>query len=238
MRQSAAVMAKPASSAWSPISSGLVLWSDTGDEYDADFTYSSGVVVSQANDRSGAGNHLVQGTGANQPSRNGTQNSKKTVVFDGSNDDLHTSGNVNLGTAHTWQIACPPSSGSQDYILGTDLQFAIISKFDPGSGVKAFEVYTTLTARFTIGTGSETGWHVITVRRNGTAIDARLDGVAAGSGTLSANTSMNRPIYLAASTAGNNAAMSYGTLLVYNTNLSDADCAANEAGLKARWGTP
>ena len=232
-------MAKPASSAWSPISSGLVLWSDTGDEYDADFTYSSGVVVSQANDRSGAGNHLAQATAANQPNRNGTQNSRTTVVFDGSNHSLATSGSVNLGTAHTWIIACPPSSGSQDYLLYQTVaggqQHAIISKYNNG-GVKSYEWYASAGGRCTIGSGSETGWHVLTVRRNGTAIDTRIDGAASNTATLSVNSTANNPIILGASNLADNAAFSYGTLLIYNTNLSDADCATNEAGLKTRWG--
>lgn len=62
--------------------SGCKLWLDASDA--SSFTYSSGVVVSQWNDLSGEGNHVAQSTGAQQPSRNGTQNGLDTVAFDGS----------------------------------------------------------------------------------------------------------------------------------------------------------
>ena len=52
------------------------------------FTYSSSTVVSQWQDKSGLNRHFNQGTVANQPNRNGTQNGHTTVLFDGTNDSL------------------------------------------------------------------------------------------------------------------------------------------------------
>lgn len=64
----------------------LKLWVDADDA--ATFTYSSGTSVSQWNDKSGNGYHLVQSSSSAQPSRSGTLNGKSTVVFDGLNDAL------------------------------------------------------------------------------------------------------------------------------------------------------
>ena len=75
-----------------PVKGGLVMWLDAAD--DTTFSYSSGTVVSQWRDKSGLNNHVAQSTVANQPSRSSTKNSRKTVVFDGSNDNLFNSGNV------------------------------------------------------------------------------------------------------------------------------------------------
>ncbi len=75
-----------------PVKDGLNLWLDAAD--DTTFSYSSGTTVSQWRDKSGLNNHVAQSIVANQPSRNSTKNSRKTVVFDGSNDNLFNSGNV------------------------------------------------------------------------------------------------------------------------------------------------
>lgn len=66
--------------------SGLKLWVDAND-------FVSAGVISQWNDKSGLNNHLIQGTGAAQPSVVlNVQNSKPIVRFDGVNDffDLTT----------------------------------------------------------------------------------------------------------------------------------------------------
>lgn len=69
---------------------GLVLWLDADDA--TTFTFGVGTAVAQWNDKSGQGNHVSQGTAANQPIRTAAQlNGKPTVVFDGSNDVLSKS---------------------------------------------------------------------------------------------------------------------------------------------------
>ena len=72
-----------------PVKAGLTFWLDASD--DTTFSYSSGTVVSQWRDKSGNDFHTSQGTVANQPSRSTTQNSRKTVNFDGTNDFLSVS---------------------------------------------------------------------------------------------------------------------------------------------------
>jgi len=75
-----------------PVKNGLLVWLDAAD--DTTFSYSSGTVVSQWRDKSGLNNHVSQATVANQPSRSTIKNSRKTLVFDGSNDTLFNAGNV------------------------------------------------------------------------------------------------------------------------------------------------
>jgi hypothetical protein len=58
---------------------GYSLWLDGDDA--TTFTYSSGVVVSQWNDKSASARNFTQATVANQPSRNATQNGKSGLTF-------------------------------------------------------------------------------------------------------------------------------------------------------------
>jgi hypothetical protein len=69
----------------SPVT-GSKLWLDASDA--STFSYSSGTLVSQWNDKSSNSYAFTQGTVGSQPSRSGTQNTLSTLVFDGSNDLL------------------------------------------------------------------------------------------------------------------------------------------------------
>ena len=89
--------------------SNLYLWLDADDA--STFTYSSGSVISQWNDKSGNGYHAYQATVANQPSR--VSSPSIGVDFDGSNDVLSTTASFN-GSAFT--------------------QFNVVRDFDPPSG--------------------------------------------------------------------------------------------------------
>ncbi len=91
--------------------SGLVFWFDASDA--STFTYSSGVVVSQWNDKSGGGRNATQAATGSQPSRSGTINSLASVVFDGSNDFM-TTGTYALAASHTtFVVARNTATGTQ-----------------------------------------------------------------------------------------------------------------------------
>jgi hypothetical protein len=79
----------------SPVA-GYHLWLDAANA--GSFTYSSGTVVSQWTDRSANAFTFTTAATSNQPSRNGTQNSKSTVVFDGYDDYLKST-----AAASTWK---------------------------------------------------------------------------------------------------------------------------------------
>jgi hypothetical protein len=74
---------------------GLAWWLDAGDQSTVSV---SGTAVSQWNDKSGNGRNAVQSTGNNQPSYANSQNGRKVITFDGSNDRLATSAAFSLGT--------------------------------------------------------------------------------------------------------------------------------------------
>ena len=95
-----------------PVKNGLVMWLDSAD--DTTFSYSSGTVVSQWRDKSGLNNHVAQSTVANQPSRSSTLNSRKIIVFDGSNDSLSSANSLDLSTTHTIFAIASQSVGSSD----------------------------------------------------------------------------------------------------------------------------
>lgn len=89
---------------------GLTAWYDASDA--TSFTFSSGSVVSQWNDKSGNGLHLTQATVGNQPARTGTQNGRATVVY-GEDDQLnHTPstpiGSAGLTVAQVWKKTGAP----------------------------------------------------------------------------------------------------------------------------------
>jgi hypothetical protein len=89
--------------------SNLYLWLDADDA--STFTYSSGTVISQWNDKSGNGYHATQATVSKQPSR--VTSPSIGVDFDGSNDVLSTTATYN-GAAFT--------------------QFSVVRNFDSAPG--------------------------------------------------------------------------------------------------------
>jgi hypothetical protein len=80
----------------SPVS-GYHVWLDAADA--STFTYSSGTVVSRWTDKSPNGYQFEPATSSMAPSRSGTQNSKSTVVFDGTDDGLAA-----VGSTSNWKF--------------------------------------------------------------------------------------------------------------------------------------
>jgi hypothetical protein len=95
-----------------PVKNGLALWLDAAD--DTTFSYSSGNIVSQWRDKSGNNSHVSQATSANQPSRSTTQNSRKILTFDGTNDSLSTSISLDLSVTHTIFAIASQTTGTED----------------------------------------------------------------------------------------------------------------------------
>jgi len=95
-----------------PVKNGLALWLDAAD--DSTFSYSSGTSVSQWRDKSGNNSHVSQATSANQPSRSATQNSRKILTFDGTNDSLSTSISLDLSVTHTIFAIASQTTGTSD----------------------------------------------------------------------------------------------------------------------------
>lgn len=112
-----------ASATWTPASvSGLRLWLDPSDA--ASITQSGGL-VSQINDKSGNGFHMVQATGPAQPTT-GTRtiNGLNVLDFDGATDEMNATGSTVANT-----IMGASSAGTVLYVMALDA--------DPSAGAGA-----------------------------------------------------------------------------------------------------
>ena len=100
------------------VKDGLILWLDSSD--DSSFSYSSGTLVSQWRDKSGLNNHANQSTAANQPTRNSSTNSRKTVTFDGTNDFLDGTSTLALANGYTaFTIVKSSATGERDILTSS-----------------------------------------------------------------------------------------------------------------------
>jgi hypothetical protein len=112
------------------------IWLDAGDA--TTFTYSSGTVVSQWDDKSGNGFHVSQATGAAQPSRNGTLNGISTVVFDGGDFLAYTGSTISVSTMTCFLVASESSSvnnaGFYSFHSGTGNDFDRQDSMSFGAG--------------------------------------------------------------------------------------------------------
>ena len=230
----------------SPLEFGPLAWWDASDA--STFTFSSGSVVSQWNDKSGNGNHLTQGTVANQPGRTGTQNGLSTVVFDGSNDlmvcstlDTATSGATNL-TIIAAYLRPTIANGA---LLGTQTSSSTkgIMIFHPsGSSLTtrianatntANRTYSSLTGTFRIHTSviNAAGATEVPTQRsngveNGTAeVDTGGFATAAGGFAVGGR----------ASGGGLPADMAVGGLVIFNSIVALDTIGRIEAYMNAQW---
>jgi hypothetical protein len=74
---------------WPPLAvPGMVAWWDASDSSTFTYVAGAGETVSQWRDKSGNNRHLAQADAARRPQRNGRQNGRPTVVFDGEDDWL------------------------------------------------------------------------------------------------------------------------------------------------------
>ena len=154
-----------------------VLWLDADDA--STFTYSSGVEVSQWNDKSGGARHLSQATVGKQPSRTGTLNARSIVTFTRANADcLRRTGTAILsGTTATLFIVAyldGAPSGSDDRVFGVNT--VSNEDYQAGGAVFAYATTSYFPDSYRDGAGStshastvmHTQWLTITSLFNGT----------------------------------------------------------------------
>jgi hypothetical protein len=180
----------------------LAGWWDADDA--STFTYSSGTLVSQWDDRSGNGYHLVQSTGASQPSRSGTINSRSSVVFDGSND-FFTVANFDMTGGQKFSVAVVATAATGNFRIfmehgaaSTTGGFAFYRESSPGatpgvtlgktgSGVSTF--YTNSRSLVSSPPRIAVGTHDGTLSTNENTV--WVDGVAVGTRPVNQNTNSN-----------------------------------------------
>lgn len=206
---------------------GLLAWYDAADA--ATFTFSSGVVVSQWNDKSGNGENLVQGTVARQPSRSGTQNGLPTVVYDGSTDSM----------------AAPAVPFTQPFTI------AMVVKTDNpdtadryGVSISGGGFHTSTTWREFFGADLNSGvaddalWHLIVCIANGLSSQILLDGASIAAGAAGAGVSLNALTVGSWPTPSNFWDGEFGEVMIWNSALGAPDLASVLAYSQSKWATP
>jgi hypothetical protein len=226
---------------------GYSLWLDASDA--STFTYSSGTLVSQWSDKSANAYNFTQATVGNQPSRNGTQNSKSAVTF-GADFLANTSLNWGASNSTLFIVA------REDKALGTGYQ----NLFTTGTGASGQWGYGVSDA----GAGDKIG--IFDIAQGFTAFNSVMSsgnadvlaftsaGISAGSVTANlfingsadslnprtqSNTTSAAGALLGAATSANEPF--YGTIcevVLYPSQLSGTDRNTVEAYLKTKWGTP
>jgi len=206
---------RPRATGFNPKSiSGLRLWLDAANT--SSFTL-NGSGVSQWSDGSGSGNHFVQATSNNQPSRTDTQNGKSVVTFDGSNDRLATASAISLGTGgYTVFIVGYHGGGFQVMMEGGTLNPYLSSNSDNSTGFNHFDGAVAVSSA--AGTYSTNTWFVLeyVISQSSRIISVNGSQVASGSGTSRAASIQ----YLGATANGFYWGGRFAEVLIYGSALT------------------
>ena len=231
--------------------SGYSLWLDAADP-DV-FTYSSGTIVSQWNDKSANAYNFTQSTVGSQPSRNATQNGLSAVTF---GSKFMGNGSLNWGSSASTVFVV----AEEDKTLGTTFQnlvttgtgsnnewgYGIIDNTIPGGlgdTLAIFKIgqgYSSFGTAMTNGNadvlafktaGISAGTVIASGYKNGTAVTTQP-------ATLSSTTSAIGIQIGANSTGGESYFGTMCEIILYPSQLSDVDRNLVEAYLKTKWGTP
>lgn len=212
---------------------GLQAWFDASDA--STFTYSSGTVVSQWNDKSGNNKHLTQGTVANQPTRSGTINSLASVVFDGNDGMSNASSSfVASRTTSCFVVAKLTNTAAQKSLFSSEAGQG--NQFRTNSGTLE-TLKATVAVLYSGGTPTLNTASVIAQILTGTTVRHRIDAVEV-SGSNSTTFAATTSFQLGNRGTGEGWVGDIAELLFYDTTLSAGNITAVEAYLKAKWGTP
>jgi hypothetical protein len=220
-----------------PVKGGLALWLDAAD--DSTFSYSSGTSVSQWRDKSGNNFHATQALSANQPSRSTTQNSRKTVNFDGTNDTVTIPNFVcnseisifvvsNCGTTLLIEHSTDTNSNQGFYFYGGGNGMIYITR-STGSIISNTNW---LSGGYSIATAvNSTGLDLLTYK-NGTQQTIITDGRSSLTNSFVTNT-----LYIGS--RGANSLWSSGPIaeiIIYNRKVSNAERNLIHTYLGQKWG--
>ena len=229
----------------SPPISGYSLWLDGAD--DTVFSYSSGTLVSQWNDKSGNGYNFIQPTVANQPNRNQTQNSLPSLLF--RVDWMYNTSLNWANSAHTVFVVIRYDTAAYNYttVMGSNnttgygLGIPINDNYAIyHNGVAPYDYNLFVTGSnpdvaIWKSAGVSSGNVTTSFRRNTTDASATqsISGVSLGTGCV---------VGAAASTGGDATpdidAVFISEVLIYPSQLSNTDRDLVQDYLKTKWNTP
>jgi len=226
---------------------GYSLWLDAS--HAASFTYSSGTVVSQWSDRSANAYNFTQATVVNQPNRNATQNSLSAVTF-GTNLLANTSLNWGASNSTLFVVA------KEDKTLGTGYMNLVttgsgatgqwgygVSDTGAGDNLGLFDIgqaFASFGTSMTNGNADVLAFKTAGISGGVTQAYAYKNGTAVVTQPQSiSSTTSAAGIVLGSNSALNESFFGYVCeVILYPSQLSDADRNLVEAYLKAKWGTP
>jgi hypothetical protein len=227
--------------------SGYILWLDAS--VASSFSYSSGTVVSEWRDLSGNGYHFTQSTTAKQPTRTaGGQNGRAVVSFGGSGSTVTCLKNDNLNWSNSsftvFYVLKPLNTTNYHGLLHN----GTVSSYGLGisGATNQYAIFDTQVAPYPFNlaptgsnadvtawkSGGQSGSTVATsLWRNGTAASGVVNQSVFAAGNkagIGANPDENGDILYA----------NVCEILIYNSELSDANRNIVESYLKVKWGTP
>jgi len=228
-----------------PVTAGLGAWYDADDP--ASFTYSSGNVVSQWNDKSGLNRHLVQGTVAKQPTRSGTQNGHATVATAVGQFMVTAQLSTDFTTGFSLFVVYKKTGTVQ---TNEAIPLMLASSSSPFSGpIEGYNALRQLgcagasNSGSTISVASQTSWNVLSATgAPASTYFEYKDGAQVGTFAITAPSWPlgNQFITLASRTTGTSTQFvgEVGEGIAYNRVLTTTERQTIEGYLKAKWGTP
>jgi len=230
-----------------PVKNGLLLWLDAAD--DTTFSYSSGTEVSQWRDKSGNDFHANQSTTAVQPTRNTTNNSRKSVNFvSATGDNLIISSGISLPNDASIFILYKPATQSYQYAV-------LIDNYHGQGGNYGFVIQRVSTnTQFYYANGNGSGfidtsaspWNytdnviqLLSLNKSGTTGTPYTSGTAQTSRTVYANTAQYTT-GLAIGTWGYGGGRFYNgdicEILIFNRALTTTEMKQVHTYLGQKWG--
>lgn len=215
--------------------SGLSAWLDAND---SNTITESGGAVSQWDDKSGNGNHVTQGTGANQPVTNATtKNSKNVIDFDGS--------------------AWFDTPAAYNTLANDDITVFIVSK-QTTSGVQgtllrgqasgSTKLYLYYASSYVVGgynnnshdsVASNAGvieWNTITFKKNGATQGIQINSGTEITDSAGVDVATVDAVTIGADYAGSDALNgSIAEIIIYNRNLTEQERALVKNYLTTKW---
>jgi hypothetical protein len=237
--------------------SGSAIWLDASDA--STFTFSSGSVVSQWNDKSGNSRNFSQGTVANQPSRTGTRNGLSTVVFDGTNDRMQgTNATTNYtswslfavvfsNSSSTQRIFGKRDAGATDETYGaayiSSKLYGLARNLSSGVNASLLDASAGLWGITTNGSSANIGSLLLMSQTVNNNVDTKIryqtaNLASATAGSQSVTNAVN-PFIGVLNVSGSLFEFFNGEIaemLLYPSALSDADRQQTETYLKNKWG--
>lgn len=226
-------------SAFTPASiANLTFWIDASDA--ASITVDGSNNVSQWNDKSGNGFHAGQSNSAKRPSYTGSNQIKGRNVpnFDGSNDNLITTGTMSVSQPNTTFVVFKYPSGlstTTRYLFdgSVNRQFIIVATPTTPSQIN-FGAGTTV--GITSLTGIENATSYVTSVFNGASSQVRVNGVQRSTGNPGTN-GVGTALVIGAfqSQAGSFWQGMIAEILIYSRALSGSEITTLESYLSSKW---